>query len=280
MDITNRITAIDFNHEIQELTKEFIGREWLFDEISDWMQNDKGRFFFIIGEPGIGKSAFAAKLIQTYPEIIAFNFCISGRNSTITPSTVLRSLAAQLGEKLPGYATALANTVKPEFLSIKVDIRVQNGNEGVVTGVVIDNLIVTDPKQEVEILLREPLAKISAHPNQVFILIDGLDESIRYSKDFNLVTILSSLNDLPGWVKFICTTRPIRRVMSYFQNIKINYLQPLSENNLRDVQVFIAEQLDEKEITSLLDIEGSIDSISAIVPDTWAVAILVPRLSA
>jgi len=105
-------------------------------------------------DPGVGKSAIAARVVQTRADVAAYHFYITGRNETIVPSTVLRSLAAQLGENLSGYGTALANTIKPTHLTVNVEINVQTMTGGHITGVVIEHLTLLDPQTELEVLLR------------------------------------------------------------------------------------------------------------------------------
>jgi MoxR-like ATPase len=56
---------IDFTPYINERTRDFTGREWVFTEIDRWLANpDAPSFLIIIGEPGVGKSAIAARLTQ------------------------------------------------------------------------------------------------------------------------------------------------------------------------------------------------------------------------
>jgi hypothetical protein len=98
---TARLFALDFQADLQRLAIDFTGRAWVFDEIESWLANPHGASLFLLtSEPGVGKSAIAAQVIQTRSDVAAYHFCIAGRNETIVPSTVLRSLAAQLGEKL------------------------------------------------------------------------------------------------------------------------------------------------------------------------------------
>src|SRR5438270_2192499 len=170
--------ALDFSSDIERLTQDFIGREWIFTEIENWLRNKQERFFILTGEPGIGKSAIAARLIQRSVYAVAYHFCIAGRNSTVTPSVFLRSLAAQLGKLLPGYGEALANTIDPIHLSIQVNIDVRTMTGGQITGVIINHLYAGNPEEEMEILLRAPLAELVAPPNPVLILVDSLDEAV------------------------------------------------------------------------------------------------------
>ena len=168
-----RLIALDFQADLQKLVTDFTGRVWVFDEIDRWLADRQGApLFLLTGEPGVGKSAIAAQVVLTYPDVIAYHFCIAGRNETIVPSTVLRSLAAQLGEKLPGYGTALANTIKPTHLTVNVNIDVQTMTGGQITGVVVNHLTALDPQTELEVLLRVPLATLPAPKQPMLVVIE------------------------------------------------------------------------------------------------------------
>jgi hypothetical protein len=235
----SRLAAIDFGPDINRLTEGFVGREWLFDAIDDWLEREAERFFILTGEPGVGKSAIAARLTQVRKDTAAYHFCIAGSNSTVVPGTALRSLAAQLGDRLPGYGQALANTVKPMHLSVQVDIDVKTMTGGQITGVVINHLHAGDPEEELDILLRAPLAELPAPPAPVLILVDSLDEAVTYRGQVNLVTLLAEVDDLPPWVRFVCTSRPEQRVLRYFDGLARHVLTAESQMNLEDIARYI-----------------------------------------
>ncbi len=44
----------------------FVGRKWLIDEVARFKDSSDGRQLIIVGEPGSGKSTFAAYLAQTW----------------------------------------------------------------------------------------------------------------------------------------------------------------------------------------------------------------------
>src|SRR5947208_1994657 len=57
--------VIDFNKYIAERAQHFTGRVWVFEHIDAWLADDtESRFFLLIGEPGSGKTALAARLCQ------------------------------------------------------------------------------------------------------------------------------------------------------------------------------------------------------------------------
>jgi hypothetical protein len=241
--VATQVKAIAFDRDIERLTEGFTGREWVFEEIDRWFQQGNERFFILTGEPGVGKSAIAAQLTQTRKDIAAYHFCIARQISTVEPNNVLLSLAAQLIKYFPNYGEALVNTVKPLFLQVNVEINIENIRDSVVQGVVIENLHIHYPKQALDIVLRQALAALPNPPKEpVSILIDSLDEAVTYSNENNLVTLLSSVDDLPSWARFILTSRPDKqRVLSYFETLKPYYyhLNELSEKNKNDIHQYV-----------------------------------------
>jgi WD40 repeat protein/archaellum biogenesis ATPase FlaH len=246
------VKAITFDQNIERLTEGFTGREWVFEEIDRWLQQGSERFFILTGEPGVGKSAIAAQLTQTRKDIAAYHFCIARQISTVEPNNVLLSLAAQLIKYFPDYGEALVNTVKPLFLQVKVEINIENIRDSVVQGVVIENLHIHYPKQALDIVLRQALTALPNPPKEpISILIDSLDEAVTYSNENNLVTLLSSVDDLPSWVRFILTSRPDKqRVLSYFETLKPYYyhLNELSEKNKKDIHDYVDKRVVSEQI--------------------------------
>ncbi|MFC1878751.1 AAA family ATPase [Chloroflexota bacterium] len=240
-ETTSHLAVLDFKHEIKRLTEEFTGREWIFDKIDNWLKCKNERFFILTGEPGVGKSAIAARLTQVRTEeIAAYHFCLAGNVSTITSNTALRSLAAQLGESLPGYGKALANTIKPHQVRIDVKQHIEKVEAGAkVVGVIIEHINASNPDEDLEILFRAPLAALEPPAEPVIILIDSLDEAATYAGQTNLITLLAKANDLPSWVRFVCTTRPAETILSHFKRFEPYTLAAESQMNLDDLNRYI-----------------------------------------
>jgi WD40 repeat protein len=238
-----QLQALDFRKDIERLTEGFVGRKWIFDEVDKWLRSSTETFFILTGEAGVGKSAIAARLTQLRKDLIAYHFCIAGRNSTIVPGTTLRSLAAQLGKRLDGYGEALAKTIRPTYLSVNVKIQVDVLDGGQITGVVLKNLTLADPREELESLLTAPLAAMAAPAEPVIILLDSLDEAFTYNPNENLATLLAGLHNLPGWVRIILTTRPEERVLSFFHSIPRHVVAAESQMNRNDIQRYVKNRV-------------------------------------
>src|SRR6185312_7263665 len=91
--------------DIPPLLDGFVGREWLLAAVDARRRGAlPSRLIWIAGGPGTGKSAFAAWL-ATYQRanVIALNLCDARMDARNQPARVLRSLAFQLGCRIPDY---------------------------------------------------------------------------------------------------------------------------------------------------------------------------------
>ncbi len=110
------------------LKKGFFGRQWIFDAIETWrnpgnagpqtgsspfdIRNSSfetpSRLFWITGDPGVGKSAFAAQFTHTRSDaVIAAQFVEWDKPDHRDPRRVIRSLAFQLATRLPDFRKLL-----------------------------------------------------------------------------------------------------------------------------------------------------------------------------
>ncbi|MEH1825252.1 MAG: NACHT domain protein [Nostoc sp.] len=83
----------DFKALIEEKTKAFCGRVFVFKEFDDFLKKHTKGYFTVIGDAGMGKSAIAAQSVSKYKAICYFNIQAEGRN---TPEQFLQSIRQQL----------------------------------------------------------------------------------------------------------------------------------------------------------------------------------------
>jgi nucleoside phosphorylase len=69
-----------FQALIQDKTQDFVGREYVFDRIEAFIEDNPNGYFTIIGDPGMGKSAILAKYVQDTGCIAHFNIQLQGPN--------------------------------------------------------------------------------------------------------------------------------------------------------------------------------------------------------
>lgn len=88
-----RERILDFSGFVEERSRGFVGRHWLFEEI-EALRREKGRGYYqIVAEPGVGKSAMVAEMVRRHGWVHHFN---QRRENIIRPEAFLSSVCAQL----------------------------------------------------------------------------------------------------------------------------------------------------------------------------------------
>lgn len=227
------MSSIPIPAEIAERTKGFVGRDWVVDQVFDWLENGTEQVFLLTGEPGSGKTAVAAWLAGAGPapqdshmadklERIrlawsAGHFCIGKTHGeSINPNRFASALAQQLSDHIPGYATAVVRAIDPEF-NIHQDV---TQNWGEVIGIKTNTLIINGrhPEDIYDLAVRRPLESLlAAQPSlRICIIVDSLDEALLFDDQHTIVTLLAGSANLKG-VRFLLTCRSNeRRVIDQF----------------------------------------------------------------
>jgi hypothetical protein len=82
-----------FQALIEEKTEGFVGREFVFEAIENFLTSQPNGYFIIEGEPGIGKSAILAKYVQKTGCVAHFNVRSQGITSV---ERFLKNVCTQL----------------------------------------------------------------------------------------------------------------------------------------------------------------------------------------
>ena len=194
----------------QLLSKGFYGRQWLFEAVEKWRsaglrpgstENQQragseigapSRLFWIMGAPGVGKSAFTAQLTHTRGDtVIAAQFCEWDKPDHRNAPRVVRSLAFQLATRLPDYRKLLLTLPEIAELDRK------------------------DAAELFDYLLANPLRSvIHGGRERYLIVIDGLDEAGANGR--NECTGLLARNTLCLWDRTgSVTTNRLRSAFSH-----------------------------------------------------------------
>ena len=270
--MSDETTFLDFTEYVAERARGFIGRGWLFNDLNVWVADSDGpRVFLIIGEPGSGKSALAAQLVQyasgnTAPSedcpalakgfVHAIHFCQAEDPLTVDPTVFARSLTLQLSERFPALREAvLARSVGPVFNITQTTGPVADG--GSVTAMQVCTLRIgdLDPRIAFNRLVVEPLriwfSKDDRDP--VIVLVDGLDEAPVYDKGIGIAQLLANLEAFPRGVRFIFMSAPVRVAMDLAKQPATLVTSLTSgtglKNSLDDIHEYVI-----REIASHLDI--------------------------
>ena len=205
----------EFQQRVRETSQNFVGRQFIFTAISDFINCHNGGYFTIVGVPGSGKSAILAKYATENPAVIYYSAQVSGKN--------------QVDQFLPTVCTQLIDHYS------------------------LDDRITTEDSPYISLphnatqgswFLSFLLQKISdrLQPNQrLIIAIDALDAINRSSQP--LASNLFYLpRYLPKTVYFLLTRRPFVREKAGLlieTPSQIFNLEEYPEQNREDVRSYI-----------------------------------------
>src|SRR6266568_693626 len=147
----------------------------------------------------------------------AIHFCLARDRRWIDPRTFAESLAKQLAICYATFARALLERSGDQQIIINIEQHVERGRA---IGIMVEQLNITRvPVEEIfNRIVREPLEDLCFQEadQQIVILVDALDESLAYSGDVHIASLLAQIEQLPKNVRFILTSRQDARVVNEF----------------------------------------------------------------
>ncbi len=251
-----------FASYIKDRAGQFTGREWVFHRLQRWLADPgAGRFFHLIGEPGSGKTAIAARLAQfssgaaTAPPgcpqlapgwLGAVHFCVARAATWIDPLAFARSVSLQLARANPRFALALKNAGDR---SINIQVVQHASSAASLTGVVIENLVLTglNAQAAFNAVVAGPLQEIhdAGADHGLAILVDGLDESLAFKGDIGIPQLLASLESIPSRLRVIVVSQPHHAIENELLRAERFFLSDQGNNasNEADVRSFVEASL-------------------------------------
>jgi len=221
------LTPDSFEARIVEKTTHFEGRAWLFDAAQNWLDNADSRMFWLKAGPGIGKSAFAAKLAhQARSAVIGFFMCdFQGKKDPEQSAReAVCTLAFQIASRLPDYRLKLIHQMQVD--RDKIDRRSA------------DDLF--------EFLITEPLNRSGKIPEstRLCLVIDGLDEAGRNDGRNMLADLLAKHVDrLPSWLGILVTSRPEPHLEQTLQTLSGTTIDGQGTRNREDLAEWVDRRL-------------------------------------
>jgi len=227
---------LEFDRFLYTKHRNFIGREWLFQEIEIWRTNDLERALLIVGDPGIGKSSIIAELSYgMFDGATIVTYCCQwDTKATLNPANFVKTVAYQLAVRIPEYA-------------LKIE---EQGIKNILTNAE------KDPASAFEQGVLTPLNSLDPPQSNLpfFICIDALDEATLFSENDNILSLLESrIERIPNWLKLIATTRNDRIVNRQFGGLRTKIIDASGEKNLQDISSYISLKI--KEISKKLNIQ-------------------------
>jgi len=207
----------DFGPELAKHLAHFAGRKWLLDEVDRWLTQDNRRMMVIVGDPGIGKSAFAAWLAtQRTDTVVGIHFCTDRNERTRVPYEFAAALVSQLHATLPGFAEQLEQH-HPD---------VRRGTAA-------------DAFRE---LIVEPLRHLTP-TRPLVMIVDSLDEAMMQEGETILDVLSLQARDLPIWFRIVATTRPESPILERMGDSYVYLLEPDASENTEDLGSYIKDRL-------------------------------------
>ena len=211
------LKPLDFNSDITNYSQGFIGREWIFEYIKDWLKT-KERTLIITGMPGIGKTAISTYLYHKIPNVLAFYMFRRDDNEKLSLKSFVTTLAYQIATQIPDYRESL----------MKMDI---------------DHLLVQHEGVTLFIkLITDPLSRIDVAEEKT-LLIDGLDEAERNGQNAMASIIAMCTEHFPEWLHIIILSRPVNSVLIPFSFAHKIEITADGKDNLSDLKAYIKKRL-------------------------------------
>jgi hypothetical protein len=227
-DVLNKhLVCFDFQREIELYGGKFTRgtREWVFEQISTWFNNEtsKNRAFIICALAGMGKSVIAAVICKRFAEYIGASHFFEYNNSQYNnPNFFLQSLAWHLSKVIPAYREAL--------------IKKLSGNLGKsLNDMNIEGLFAT--------LFKEPFSGISDPRKRILIVLDAVDESEYYGREELAKLISNHFYKLPFYLRFLITTRPEKKLLNTFTKLNPLFIEANDERNLNDIKLVLQDKI-------------------------------------
>jgi hypothetical protein len=225
--LNKHLVCFDFQREIELYDGKFTRgtREWVFEQISTWFNNEtsKNRSFIICALAGMGKSVIAAVICKRFAEHIGASHFFQYNNSQYNnPNFFLQSLAWHLCKVIPAYKEALIEKL--------------SGNLGKsLNDMDIEGLFST--------LFKEPFSGISDPGKRILIVLDAVDESEYYGREELAKLISNHLHKLPFYLRFLITTRPEKKLLNTFTKLNPLFIEANDERNLNDIKLVLEDKI-------------------------------------
>ena len=218
----------DFSDFINSSNAEFIGRQWLYQEMESVLEHTNNeRGVLITGNPGSGKSAFLSHLLCSrtsspliHGRILGYHFCMHFDKGTQSGAKFVRNLANMIAWRLAEYGQL-----------ISTDLFVRR---------VLYKDCAQDPEWCFEQGILTPLKKLQQQRmGPWYLVIDALDECANDQAEI-LNLIKSKLRGFPKWLKLIVSSWNVSTITASLDGLQRVELRSEDERNRNDIDTYLS----------------------------------------
>ena len=203
------------------IDKDLIGREWLFEQVRKWEEDNEGsRVLLICGKPGAGKSMFSAHLQMRDPAVVAAFPCDCHHSEYSTTRSIIMQIAYRLALRLPDYRRWVVELLKDPSYDLDRDSLYED-------------------------LILQPLSKANISGNRavMVIVVDALDEA---ENDSLAEFISRNADSLKKYVRFLVTSRKVPAIVERFSKFAKIDMDAEEEATKEDLKFYYESRLGER----------------------------------
>ena len=240
LGISSKLSVSYFESDIIYLNGQYHEgtRQWLFDHVLSLLKKSMPsttdtKILLITGNPGMGKSVIAAKLMSIFKldsKIAGWFFFQHHMGRRSNCKMLVQSLCHQMMSTVSGFSAQVeehCSDIDPSSLS---------------------------PLELFACLIREPLHYLPPDHAEMIIVIDALDECDFASQQDLTKLFIREFVKLPKWLSIIATTRPDQKLLRALKRVKhVIELLPNDPRNLNDIRMFLVDFFKEKISNSQLE---------------------------
>ena len=221
-----KLKYFNFSDFAKSSSTEFIGRQWLYQEMEHALEHTSKRGVLITGSSGSGKSAFLSHLLCSktssrfiHNRILGYHFCMHDNKKTQDGAAFVRNIANMIAWKISRY------------------------RERILTNSFVRRVLYEDCPQDPEWCFEHavvtPLKTLHPKPSVPwYIVVDALDEcSNEKAEIVNIIKFKS--RKLPRWLKLIVSSRNVSTVVAGVDGLQRVDLRLDDKRNLEDVNTYL-----------------------------------------
>jgi len=223
---------MNFDRVRGQHTNTFIGRDWLFQKIKTRLDDGAPRPLVLVGEPGIGKTAFIVNLERYQKDVACAYYCSKksahgSENAQIFVNTVISGLCEHILDLEAYFKRCL-----------------------------VDNYYEESPTGRFNALI-DAARRLDTPAQRWLVLVDALDEASTHEGNAIADIIANYAGEFPSWIVFLVTARINSPVVGQFGIDQQITIDTGCIENLEDLRSYVERNVDVISTVRTLGYDGN-----------------------